>query len=269
MLHFFAKLKKYALLFIAFKWVKSIKAKIGTTSAFNPPWYGVLFNPFYLSRKGLSRYIRQLAPELNGKILDIGCGTKPYSQFFHGSEYIGLELDIGENRKSKFADYYYDGKRFPFIDSSFDSVILSQVFEHVFNPDEFMNEVARILKPGGKLLLTVPFIGDEHEKPYDFGRYSSFGLKFILEMHNFKILSMNKSITGFYLISQLVNVMIYKKISGMKKCGYYLMLLLLIAPVNIIGLIIGIIFSGNDDIYLDNIVLAINIKPELRILSGK
>ena len=56
----------------------------------------------------------------------------------------------------------------------------NQVLEHVFNPDDFVREIARVLKPGGALLLTVPFVWNEHEQPYDYARYSSFGLRAFL-----------------------------------------------------------------------------------------
>jgi SAM-dependent methyltransferase len=66
------------------------------------------------------------------------------------------------------------------------------VLEHVFNPDDFLNEVNRVLKPSGKLLLTVPFVWDEHEQPYDYARYSSFGLRSLLEKHGFSIVKHEK-----------------------------------------------------------------------------
>jgi SAM-dependent methyltransferase len=128
------------------------------------------------------------------------------------------------------------------------------VLEHVFNPDEFIEEINRVLKIGGKLLLTVPFVWDEHEQPYDYARYSSFGLKHLLENHNFKIIESKKSISDFRVIIQLINGYIYKK---SKK--YFLLKqlaqLIFIFPFNIIGLILKT-FPGNTDLYLDNIILA-------------
>jgi len=66
---------------------------------------------------------------MHGRILDVGCGSKPYQELFGATEYIGLEI---EGSVSKDADYLYAGKVFPFNDEDFDSVFSSQTLEHVF-----------------------------------------------------------------------------------------------------------------------------------------
>src|SRR6266705_385063 len=130
---------------------------------FHPGVVGILINPFYFSRKGLSEHIGQLAGHIVGRTLDVGCGTKPYAQLYSSREYVGLEIDTVANRELKKADYYYDGKTFPFANDSFDSAVANEVFEHVFDPDGFLKEVSRVLRPGGTLIMTMPFVWDEHE----------------------------------------------------------------------------------------------------------
>jgi SAM-dependent methyltransferase len=137
--------------------------------AFHPGLLGLLVNPFYFARKGLHQHIVALAPSVHGRLLDVGCGSKPYQKYFAALEYIGLDMQ-GRN---KHADRFYDGKTFPFSDGEFDAVLTSEVLEHVFNPDEFLSEINRVLRNGGVLLLTVPFVWDEHEQPFDYARYSS------------------------------------------------------------------------------------------------
>ncbi|WP_337866895.1 class I SAM-dependent methyltransferase [Ignavibacterium sp.] len=222
---------------------------------FNPSWFGILVNPFFIARRGLAVEIKSLAKELNGKILDVGCGTKPYESFFNYSDYIGLEYDTGIDSEKKTADYYYDGKTFPFDSESFDSVICNQVLEHVFEPKEFLLEINRILKPGGKFLITVPFVWDEHEQPYDFARYSSFGLVYLLEKNGFKILKQSKSVSNIAVIFQLLGGYFYK-ISYRRKILKWLFMLVIIFPLNFLGIIFGKIFPDNNDLYLDNIILA-------------
>ena len=107
-------------------------------------------------------------------MIDIGCGNKPYKNLFkHCKSYIGLEIE-SENKNS--ADFTYDGKNFPFEDETFDSAVCSEVLEHVFEPNQFLKEVNRVLKKNGLIILTLPFFWDEHEQPYDYARYTSFGL---------------------------------------------------------------------------------------------
>jgi SAM-dependent methyltransferase len=217
---------------------------------------GLIINPFYHARKNLHLYIVSYADRITGKTLDVGCGQKPYEKIFHSTEYIGLEVDTPEARKSKKADYFYDGSNFPFSDLDFDSVVSSQVFEHVFNPNLFLSEVNRVLKPGGILLLTVPFIWDEHEQPYDFARYSSFGLQYLLKAHNFEILEHKKTVNDIRIIFQLVNAYLYKIVRIDNRFLKFTILVPFVALFNVLGEALYRFFPRNDDMFLDNVVLA-------------
>jgi SAM-dependent methyltransferase len=239
--------------------LKEIKKKLREYYAavsFFPGILGLFLNPFYFARKGLASHISAIANNITGLTLDVGCGTKPYQKLFASTTYWGLEIDTPESRKSKHADYFYDGKVFPFEDSKFDSIVANQVFEHVFNPEDFLNESYRILKPEGKILMTVPFVWDEHEQPYDFARYSSFGLKALLEKHGFEIIEQRKSISDIRVIFQLINAYIFKVTCTKNKWLNLVLTILLMAPFNIIGELIGLITPNNPDLYLDNILLA-------------
>ena len=224
---------------------------------FHPGKFGLLVNPFYFARKELDRQIADLAPNVRGRLLDVGCGTKPYRRYFQAEEYIGLEI---EGRK-KDADKVYDGKVIPFENESFDSVISIEVLEHVFNPDEFLSEINRVLKKGGLLLLTVPFVWDEHEQPFDYARYSSFGLYHLLENHGFEIIEHRKTLDDARVIFQLINAYLYKKTLTHSRKLNFLFTLVLMAPFNIIGELAGKLLPRNGDLYLDNIVLARKIIP--------
>jgi SAM-dependent methyltransferase len=223
---------------------------------FQPDVLGLFVNPFYFARKGLHENISALAEKVSGKILDVGCGQKPYEKLFRFSQYIGLELDSPDNRRSKKADYFYDGLKFPFRDGEFDSVVTNEVFEHVFNPADFLREINRVLKPAGMLLMTAPFVWDEHEQPNDYARYSSFGLISIIERHGFKVIEHRKSMGDIRAIFQLLNGYFYKK--TISRYGYVNLLttLVLMAPFNVIGELLSKMLPENDDLYLDNIILA-------------
>jgi len=162
--------------------------KLFQKQQFNPGFLGIFVNPFYFVRRELYKSVSSLGRGINGKILDVGCGSKPYQNLLINTDgYVGMEFDSPENRAKSLADIFYDGNTFPSDDSTFDGVIFTQVLEHIFNPEQFLSEVNRVLKKDGLILLTVPFVWDEHSQPYDYARYSSFGLKHLLEKHGFKI----------------------------------------------------------------------------------
>lgn len=227
---------------------------------FNPGVIGVFTNPFYFSRRGLFRAMSELGAELSGRMLDIGCGTKPYEPYLNVNEYIGVEIDTERSRTTSKADVFYDGSRIPFDDGSFDSILANEVFEHVFNPGEFLTEVNRVLKLDGKFLLTVPFVWDEHEQPHDYARYTSFGLVHILGLHGFEVVKHTKSVADTRVIFQMINEYIYKKTYVTNPVLRQVMNTLLIAPWTCIGILLSSILPSNPDLYLDNIILVRKVR---------
>jgi SAM-dependent methyltransferase len=224
--------------------------------SFDPGIVGLFVNPFYFARKGLIGSIREFANEVEGKILDVGCGQKPYQRLFTSSEYIGLELDTPANREFKRADLYYDGRTLPFAVNMFDSIICNQVLEHVPDPHSFLSEIQRVLKVNGTLLLTVPFMWDEHEQPHDYARYSFFGLRYLLNVHGFTIIEHRKTMADLRAIFQLINGYLYKKTVTTNGYLNLLSTMILISPFNVLGEILSHVMPGNEDLYLDNVVLA-------------
>jgi SAM-dependent methyltransferase len=223
---------------------------------FKPEFLGLFINPFYFARKGLYQNIRKYSFYIKGKTLDIGCGQKPYKDLFLYTDYVGLEIESAKNSSQKKADFYYDGHKFPFQDDIFNSVLVNQVFEHIFNPNEFLDEIHRVLQIGGILLMTVPFVWDEHEQPFDYARYSSFGLIHLLHSHGFEILEHTKSIDDIRVIFQLISGYIYKKLFTKSQSINLVLTFFLISPINIFGEILNFILPKNSDLYLDNIVVA-------------
>lgn len=224
---------------------------------FEPGIFGWLVNPFYFARRGLLAGLKEFFPALQGDVLDVGCGQKPYRAFIPATRYVGMEIEPGPGAEApRSADVYYDGRTFPFPAASFDAVICSQVFEHVFTPHEFLTEIRRVLRPGGRLLLTVPFVWDEHEQPRDYGRYSSFGLRAVLEHGGFEVVASRKSIADSRVLFQLWNAYLFKITRTRRRSINLAVTLVLMAPVNLAGLVAGRLLPANPDLYLDNIVLA-------------
>jgi SAM-dependent methyltransferase len=225
--------------------------------AFDPSLVGIFVNPFFLTRRALARAMRRLASRVRGRVLDVGCGQKPYMEMFNVSAYIGVEIDTPENRlKNRQADHFYDGRHLPFKDGEFDTVVCNQVLEHVFEPEEFLAELSRVLRGGGALVLTVPFVWDEHEQPFDYARYSSFGLRHLLAKHGFEVSEQVKTLADASALCQLGNAYLYKVLRTRSLILNVLVTAVFMAPISLWGLVVGRLLPRNDDLYLDNVVVA-------------
>jgi len=228
---------------------------------YEPGPLGWLVNPFYIARKELLRSVQGCLSELRGEVLDVGCGHQCYRRYLGATRYVGLDLDTPEARALGVAEVYYDGGVFPLPDASFDAVLCSQVFEHVFTPGAFLAEIRRVLRPGGRLVLTVPFVWDEHEQPRDFGRYTSFGLRAVLEQAGLEVISLRKSVADSRALFQLANAYLYKVTHSRSEALNHLAAVGVMAPVNLAGLVLGGLLPANPDFYLDNIVVARKPRP--------
>lgn len=223
---------------------------------FFPTFSGFFLNPFFIARRGLLGAVTDLSSGLRGHLLDVGCGSKPYESLFDVDSYTGLDIESDVTNKRGIADHLYDGGRFPFDDGTYDSVLCNQVLEHVFNPDDFLREIHRVLKPGGKLLLTVPFVWDEHEQPYDYARYSSFGLSSLMEKSGLKVLEHRKIGADASTLFQLANAYLYKVTLSWPKLLRYGLNASVLASISMAGVLAGKIFPSNPDLFLDQIILA-------------
>jgi len=134
----------------------------------------------FLMLKGLSSNIASVIHQATGDILDIGCGRQPYRSWVKTTgKYIGLDIDQANN----ILDVVSTSVVLPFEADSFDTVLCFEVLEHVPQPFSTFAEITRVLKPGGILLLTTPQSWRLHEAPYDFFRYTRFGLQHLAEYH--------------------------------------------------------------------------------------
>ena len=224
--------------------------------SFQPGLFGILFNPFFLIRAPLFKKIRTLSGQLKGDLLDFGCGRKPYENLFVVNKYVGVDIEIsGHNHRNSKIDVFYDGKFLPFRDESFDSLISFEVLEHVFNPDQIVSELNRVLKTNGKILISVPFCWNEHEIPFDYARYSSFGIRALLERHGFDVVEVHKTGNFLMVIIQLLILSIFELFKPLKLFGFALTLLFSI-PLGLIGFIVWKIPVKNPGLYFNTVILA-------------
>lgn len=196
--------------------------------------------------------------------MDFGSGSKPYKSLFSAEKYIGVDYSSeGHPHDDEAIDVFYDGKTIPFPDNYFDSVFSSEVFEHVFNLEAIIPEIARVMKPGGKILITCPFVWNEHEVPVDYARYTQFALKHLLEKNGFNLTVVDKSGNFITAISQLI--VLYNDTHLIPKFGVLnkvpvvssLIRFVFIFITNTMGLLLSKILPTPQDIYLNNIILAI------------
>ena len=151
-------------------------------------------NPYWTELFWLRRSMTLLADHATGRLLDVGVGERPHGKLFEGkvSRYIGLEYPpMADNlspgiwtmleRVRGIIDVWGDGGALPFRDSSFDTLMALEVLEHVPQPDQLVQDFVRVLKPGGKLLVTVFFAAPLHQLPFDYQRFTEPGIRALLE----------------------------------------------------------------------------------------
>jgi len=226
--------------------------------SFHPDFISILLNPFYIIRKGMLCILKKKTLLLSGIMMDFGCGLKPYKNLFVNVEkYIGVDIENeAHSHENETIDVYYDGKKIPFENEHFDSVFSSEVFEHIFNLEDILIEIYRVLKPGGTALFTVPFTWDEHEIPNDFRRYTSYGIKNIIEKTGFEVISIDKNGNSIAVVHQMFIVYLRDLIYTKNKYFNILLNFLFLAPFTILGIILMNILPKNKKLYFNNIVFA-------------
>ncbi|MFN8713993.1 MAG: methyltransferase domain-containing protein [Bacteroidota bacterium] len=125
-----------------------------------------------------------------GKLGDVGCGDVPYYLFYKDSVSETICIDWGNSGHNiSHLDYEADlNEGLGFIDTNtFDTVICSDVLEHIRKPEFLFAEMIRVLKPGGHLILTVPFLYWLHEIPHDHHRYTEFKLRDFCSSNNAEV----------------------------------------------------------------------------------
>ena len=134
------------------------------------------------------RDLRVLLGDAHGDVLDVGAGAQPYRQLLPaGVRYRAID-DAGAEEHFGYAmpeTEYFSGDRWPVADASVDLVLSTETLEHVPEPAVFLKEARRVLRDGGRIVLTVPFSARWHYIPHDYWRYTPSSLRNLLEQAGF------------------------------------------------------------------------------------
>lgn len=151
-------------------------------------------------------------------ILDFGCGEKPYYPFFKdiAKEYIGIDITASPEKNSNINILIKEGDRLPFSDEYFDAIISTEVFEHIENIRFYAEELKRVLKKEGKMLICAPFFWDYHPYPHDYWRISEDGWKSLFK--GFAEISFIHDANTWQSILQAVNLLMIRKNVKYKFC---------------------------------------------------
>ena len=135
----------------------------------------------------------------HGMVIDLGSGISPYKNYILKSAhtYVAVDWLAGYHDKSNVDVFANLLKEFPFSTNCTDTVVTFQVLEHIPEPKFFLSEAIRILRPGGKIIITVPFMWHVHEAPYDYFRYTRYGLRYLLTQVGFADIEIIEN-TGFW-----------------------------------------------------------------------
>ena len=135
-------------------------------------------------QQAVTRFSSELPP--GALVLDAGAGEMSHALFFSKQRYIGVDLAVGDaSWDYGKLDAIADLTALPFRDASFDASINIVTLEHVREPACALREIARTLKPGGRLLLIVPHEWEVHQAPHDYFRYTRHGVAYLLDKAGF------------------------------------------------------------------------------------
>jgi SAM-dependent methyltransferase len=133
----------------------------------------------------------RIAGFASGEVLDIGAGRDLLRRMAGAQvkRWVSMDFDL----RSATIDVQGDAHALPFPDASFDCIVCADVLEHLQNPELALEEMYRVLRSQGVLIISVPFFLNLHEEPYDFGRYSIYGLRSLLQRHGFEEVELERT----------------------------------------------------------------------------
>jgi SAM-dependent methyltransferase len=175
-----------------------------------------LFSPI------IRKHLAKITAEITGDLLDVGCGDRPYQAVFTNVKfYVGIDrpsaVDVARSNNAKrrrAIDVAGSAEALPFCNECFDTVLATQLIEHIAHPGLFFAEATRVLKPHGCLIITFPLIGPLHEEPHDYFRYTEHGIEVFCRENELRIERVEKMGGGWLAIGYLIRDILYADASS-------------------------------------------------------
>jgi len=162
----------------------------------------------YLVHHNLYHHLQTRCFYLSGRVLDLGCGNRPYQPMLvNASEYVAYDID----HAGSLPEIVGTAQCLPFQEATFDGVLSTQVIEHVSDPWLMLEEISRILRSGGLLVLSAPQAWRLHEVPHDYYRYTPYGLRHLIERAGMSVLEIVNQGGVWAQIGQTLNNTLWQK----------------------------------------------------------
>jgi len=142
---------------------------------------------YFLHYRSLFPDLQKASVHAHGRLLDIGCGNKPFEKMFGSRVREHIGCDIVQSSESR-VNVICRATDLPFADASYDTVLITQVIEHVADHQSLLREAFRVLRGNGVLILSGPMYWPLHEEPHDYFRFTEYGFRFLLENSGFDVI---------------------------------------------------------------------------------
>lgn len=158
--------------------------------------------------------VQYLAKHIKGRTLDLGAGSAKYRDIIKPktSEYVTFDMFPGEH-----IDVVGNVLDLPFEEGSFDTVISTQVLEHVAKPWVMIDEIYRVLKNGGICALSCPFLAPYHPDPKDYFRYTKDGLRSLFQNAGFEVVECEYYGKFFTVFRELIRLSFFSRFRAYKE----------------------------------------------------
>lgn len=185
--------------------------------------------------------LKKQLPYWKGEVLDVGCGQSPYKFLLSENQtnYIGIDtIDSVKFDYNNNSIIHFDGREIPFIDDKFDCVICTEVLEHVFNYQQLIDEISRVMKKGSIGVFTIPWSARYHYIPYDYFRYTPSAIRTMFS--SFKKVQITLRGTDLTSITAKIVVLFFRNLYPSEVWRFvFLPFWIILTPILLFAFIVG------------------------------